>query len=93
MNYELSIKNLEKEIEIIKNRNKRVEADKAWETSRFRLVVLSVITFIFSMAVLYFVKTEEYLLSAFSSTAGLIISSQSLPLIKKWWIKNLYNKI
>ncbi|OGG05860.1 hypothetical protein A2872_02570, partial [Candidatus Gottesmanbacteria bacterium RIFCSPHIGHO2_01_FULL_42_12] len=72
---EEDIKSLKAEIETIKLRNTRVEADKAWETSIFRLTVLSIITFIFSITVLYFVKTEEYLLSALSSTAGLIISS------------------
>jgi len=87
---EEDIKSLKAEIETIKLRNTRVEADKAWETSIFRLTVLSIITFIFSITVLYFVKTEEYLLSALSSTAGLIISSQSLPFIKRWWIKNRY---
>jgi hypothetical protein len=85
-----NIKELQQEIETIKQRNKRVEADKAWEISLFRLTVLSIATFIFSITVLYFVKAEEYLLGALSSTAGLIISSQSLPFIKKWWIKNRY---
>jgi len=35
-------------------------------------------------------EIEEYLLSALTSTVGLIISSQSLPFIKKWWIRNRY---
>ncbi len=81
------VSRLDEEVEAIKARNRRVEADKAWEISVFRLVVLSAVTFIFSLAVLYFIKTENYLLSAFSSTAGLIISSQSLPFIKRWWVR------
>jgi len=82
--------NFEEEINNIKARNQRVEADKAWETSAFRLVTLSVATFIFSALFVYLVQADEILLSALSSTAGLIISSQSLPFIKKWWIKNRY---
>ena len=78
---------LEEEVEKIHQRNKRVEGDKAWETSNFRLAVLSIITFTFSLAFLYFIKTEDYLLSALSSTLGLVISSQSLPFIKRWWLK------
>lgn len=31
---------------------------------------------------------QDYVLSALSSTAGLIISSQTLPFIKKWWLRN-----
>ena len=34
-------KNLEKEIESIKKRNKRVELDKAWETSWTRKICIS----------------------------------------------------
>ena len=84
------IKKLKDEIDSIRIRNKRVEADKAWETSTFRLITLSVATFIFSILVLYFIRLDEFFLSALSSTAGLIISSQSLPFIKRWWIKNRY---
>ena len=82
------IKIIETELEAIKTRNRRVENDKAWETSFFRLAILSLATFIFSLVFLYFVRTEEFLLGALSSTAGLVISSQSLPFIKRWWIIN-----
>ena len=37
---EQKIKELEKKIEKIEERNKRVEADKAWETSNLRKILI-----------------------------------------------------
>ena len=86
------IQNLEKEIGVIKERNVRVEADKAWETSGFRILLISLITYIVAALVLYFVGVKNYLLSAFVPTAGYFLSMQSLPAIKRWWIKRYNNK-
>jgi len=41
-----SIEDLEKEIHQIKERNKRVEADKSWETSKTRKIIISIATYI-----------------------------------------------
>lgn len=88
---EEKIKKLEKEVEEIKQRNLRVEADKAWETSYFRVFLISVIIYIIAVKLLYFVGTGNYYLNALVPAIGYFISVQSLPFIKKWWIKN-YNK-
>jgi len=82
------IQKLEKEIEIIKTRNLRVEADKAWETSYFRVFLISGTIYVIAFKVLYFIGTENYLLNALIPPIGYFISVQSLPFIKKWWIKN-----
>ena len=37
---------LEKELEKIKKRNKRVEADKAWEISKFRTFIVLLFTYL-----------------------------------------------
>ena len=51
-------KNLEKEIESIKKRNKRVELDKKWETSFTRRAFICVLTYIiviiYSYMIMYF---------------------------------------
>ncbi|MCG2724124.1 MAG: hypothetical protein ABIF85_00910 [Nanoarchaeota archaeon] len=41
-----TLQNLEKEIEKLKERNIRVEADKAWETSYSRRMLLMVYTYL-----------------------------------------------
>ncbi|MFA5841093.1 MAG: hypothetical protein WC847_02385 [Candidatus Paceibacterota bacterium] len=82
------IQKLEKEVELIKERNLRVEADKAWETSYFRVLLISVIIYLIAVKVLYFIGTGNYFLNALVPPIGYFISVQSLPFIKKWWIKN-----
>ena len=82
------IQNLEKEVEIIKARNLKVESDKAWETSYFRVFLISGITYIVAVKVLYFIGSTNYFLDALVPTIGYFLSSQSLPFVKKWWIKN-----
>ncbi|MDD2756822.1 MAG: hypothetical protein PHT51_02655 [Patescibacteria group bacterium] len=90
---EEKIINIEKEIEIIKERNRRVEADKAWETSGFRIFSVCLITYIIASFVLYFIGVKNFLLNALVPTVGFFLSIQSLPAIKKWWIrKYLSNK-
>ena len=86
------IQNLEKEIEIIKARNLRVEADKAWETSYFRTFLISLIIYIIATCVMYFIGSSNYFLNALVPPIGYFISVQSLPFIKKWWIKNCASK-
>lgn len=36
---------IEREIELLQERNRKVEADKAWETSTFRVVTIACITY------------------------------------------------
>ena len=82
------IQKLEKEVAEIKRRNLRVEADKAWETSYFRIFLISGIIYVVAVKVLYFVGVNNYFLNALVPTIGYFLSVQSLPFIKKWWIKN-----
>ena len=76
---------IEKEILIIKERNKRVEANKAWERSGFRIFLVASITYIIAAIILYFIGVANFLLSALVPTVGYFLSTQSLPIIKKWW--------
>ncbi|OHB12506.1 MAG: hypothetical protein A3G46_00935 [Candidatus Zambryskibacteria bacterium RIFCSPLOWO2_12_FULL_39_16] len=85
---EEKIQKIEKEISVIKERNLRVEADKAWETSNFRIFSITLITYIVASFVLYFIGAKNFLLSALVPTAGYFLSVQSLPAIKRWWIEN-----
>ncbi|MFA6304619.1 MAG: hypothetical protein WCV73_04325 [Patescibacteria group bacterium] len=84
------IQELNKEIEIIKARNKKVEADKAWETSWGRTLSISLITYITASAFLYFSGAKNFLLNALVPTIGYFLSTRSLPMIKKWWLKKFW---
>ena len=78
---------LEERIKNIEVRNGRVELDKAWETSGFRIFSITTFTYIIAALVLYFIGAENYLLNALVPTAGFFLSVQSLPTIQRWWGK------
>jgi len=78
---------LKNEIDLIKERNKRVEADKKWETSLTRIVSIAVLTYIVALIVMYALNISRPFVSAIIPTLGFILSIQTLPLIKKWWMK------
>ena len=78
---------LKNEIDLIKERNKRVEADKKWETSLTRIVSIAVLTYIVALIIMYALNISRPFVSAIIPTLGFILSIQTLPLIKKWWMK------
>ena len=77
---------VEKRIAAIEQRNLRVESDKAWETSAFRMFTVAVITYAVAFAVLWSIGANDPAMSAFVPAFGFILSVQSLPMAKKWWI-------
>lgn len=88
MKVEERVVKLEQEVEKIKERNRRVEADKAWETSLFRTLTIAISTYVVVAVFLYLLGVESFLLSATVPALGFFLSTQSLPFIKNWWIKN-----
>ena len=83
-------KQIEKEINQIKKRNKKVESDKSWETSTFRRITIALMTYVLIVLFLWIIKLPNYWLNALVPTAAFIISTISLPILKKWWINNQY---
>lgn len=75
------------EIQEIKERNRRVELDKAWETSVVRRGTIALITYGVATVWLYVIENENPLLNAVVPFGGYIFSTWSLPVIKKWWMK------
>ena len=85
---EKELKELEKRLSDIEKRNKRVEADKAWETSTLRKVLILVLTYIFALLYLKIADTTNPFLGAVVPTVGFFLSTQTLNIIKKKWIGN-----
>ena len=79
---------IEQRLSAIEERNKKVETDKAWETSKTRRVFVALFTY-FSIA-LYFmaIKVEKPFINAVVPTIGFLISTLSLPYIRRVWEKN-----
>ena len=82
------MKDLEKEIELIKERNKRVEKDKAWETSWTRRICIMILTYIVVVIYSYIVqKYNNIFFSSIVPVIGFTLSTLSLKLVRKLWEK------
>jgi len=82
-----SIEELQLEIEGIKKRNQRVEADKAWETSWTRKIVISVLTYVVIVVFFYFAGLPKPFINAIVPAMAFVLSTLTVPLFKKWWLK------
>lgn len=80
------------DIESIKARNKRVEADKAWEISKIRRAIIAILTYLVVVIFLYLINAPKPWFNAAVPAVGFILSTLTLSFVKKQWIKHFYNK-
>ena len=81
---------LEKRVEEIEKRNKRVELDKKWETSWTRKLCILLLTYIVVIIYSYFIsKYNNILFSSLIPVIGFFLSTLSLQLMRKFWEKNI----
>ena len=83
---------LENEILKIKERNKRVELDKRWETSVTRRICICILTYI--VVVIYSTiinKIGNVWLSSLVPVIGFTLSTLSLKLVRKIWESKITN--
>lgn len=79
---------LKEEIEKIKERNKKVELDKAWETSGTRKICIAILTYIVVLIYSYIInKIDNIWLSSLVPVIGFTLSTLSLKYIRKIWEK------
>lgn len=84
------MKSLEKEINEIKERNKRVELDKKWETSLTRRLCICVLTYVVVVLYSYIIsKTSNIWLSSLVPVIGFTLSTLSLKGIRMIWEKKI----
>ena len=82
-------KDIELEIEKIKERNKRVELDKAWETSWTRRICICILTYIVVVVYSNMInKVINVWLSSLVPVIGFTLSTLSLKLVRKGWEKS-----
>jgi hypothetical protein len=82
-----TIQELQKEIKQIKTRNRRVELDKAWEVSWTRKFIIFILTYIVIVILFFIAKLPEPFINAIVPSVAFILSTFTVPIIKKWWIK------
>ena len=87
---QINTSQLQDEIAAIKQRNARVDANKAWETSRFRLYTIALFTYLMMLLLMVVIGTEQPFISAIVPTAGFLLSNLSVRLIKQYWLERIY---
>ncbi len=81
---------LEKEINNIKERNKRVELDKKWETCWTRRICICILTYIVVIIYSYIVRNyDNIFMSSLVPVIGFTLSTLSLRYVRKIWEKSI----
>ncbi|MFK7779582.1 MAG: hypothetical protein QM490_00305 [Candidatus Gracilibacteria bacterium] len=83
---------IEQQIHEITLRNKKVEADKAWETSLSRKMVIAILTYFVIVLFFYFAGFDKPFVNAIVPTTGFLLSTLSIGFLKGIWIRHVYKK-
>lgn len=78
---------LQSEIGAIRERNQRVEGDKAWETSWQRRLFLLLATYLLTAIVFAAIGVEHCFRNALIPTLGYLLSTFTLPLLKHRYLQ------
>lgn len=83
---------VDQKVESLQERNARVEGDKAWETSWMRRIFIAAVTYLLVAIHSSLIGVPYPWLNALVPALGYILSTISIPFIRKWWIKKLHKK-
>lgn len=81
------IESLKKRIDVLETRNRRVEADKKWETSYTRRVLLFLSTYIAIGLYMWAIVVPRPWLNAIVPSVGFLLSTLTLPFFKNLWLR------
>ena len=82
----ISLEDLQKDVRTIKERNARVEADKAWETSWLRRGLVMVLTYIVIVVFFLVAELPNPWVNAIVPAVAFLLSTVSVGLMKNWWL-------
>lgn len=83
---------IEERLEKIEARNKKVEENKAWETSWSRKILLIIFTYLAIAFYLAFIVHINPWINAIVPALGFLLSTLTLPWFRKLWAKYIYKK-
>lgn len=78
---------LKKRVDELEARNRRVEADKKWETSYTRRVLLLLFTYIAIGLYMWVIAVPRPWLNAIVPSVGFLLSTLTLPFFKELWLR------
>ncbi|OGI82242.1 hypothetical protein A3I95_03585 [Candidatus Nomurabacteria bacterium RIFCSPLOWO2_02_FULL_44_12] len=81
------MENLEQRIQNIEERNRKVEADKAWETSIARRLILVSSSYLVIAVFFVVIELPNPWLNAIVPALAFVIQQLSMPFFKKLWLK------
>jgi len=76
---------LERRVDLIEKRNRRVETDKAWETSFIRRFFVALFTYLAIGLYMQAIHIASPWRNAIIPTVGFLLSTLTLPFIKNLW--------
>jgi len=82
-----SLEQLEKDVNEIQRRNKRVEIDKTWETSKTRKLLLILFTYLSIGLYMSAIGVTKPWLNAVIPSIGFLLSTLTLSYFKSIWIQ------
>lgn len=81
---------LEERVSRIEERNGVVEADKAWETSWARRMLIVLFTYLAIGIFLSVINIDRSWLSAIVPAIGFTLSTLTMPFFKRAWLKRIH---
>ena len=79
---------IKQKLDVIEERNRRVEADKDWEKSYTRRGLLVIFTYLAIGLYLNAINIPDPWLNAIVPSVGFLLSTLTLPFFKKLWLKS-----
>jgi hypothetical protein len=76
---------IEQRLDALEERNRNVEANKAWETSWVRRLTIAFITYACAAFYMRLMGLEPAFVGACVPVGGYLLSTFSLPWLKVWW--------
>jgi hypothetical protein len=81
------MEDMEQKMQAILERNARVEREKAWEVSWTRCLSITVLTYLIVSFFLWQLRLPYPFVQSLIPSGAYLLSTLSLPWIKKWWMK------
>ncbi|TSC88608.1 MAG: Uncharacterized protein G01um10147_104 [Microgenomates group bacterium Gr01-1014_7] len=85
-----TVQDLEEEINKIKERNRRVEREKSWETSWTRKFIISALTYLVISLFFLFAGISNPFVNSIVPAIAFILSTLSVSFIKNLWLKYIH---
>ena len=76
----------------LKEKNKKIEAEKAWETSNTRRGIIAVVTYIIVAIWLDMLDVKHHYLHALVPVCAYLVAMSMLPFLKNYWINFVYRR-